>query len=68
MAWIKKYWKNLMFLVLLLFIVTAAVLGWHWEETANRPFWFEFWPVAAAGCLLLWAGAWFYFWSRDKRR
>jgi hypothetical protein len=46
--------------------VLVAVMGWHWTDTANTPFWADFWNVAAVVCLVVWVVAWAYFWNREK--
>lgn len=66
MNWIKKHWKQLMILVLVVMVLTFAVMGWHWTDTAERPGWYNAWPVIAIISLLVWVGAWAYFWTRDK--
>ncbi len=47
LEFVKKYWKALLFSLTALGLLLVAVLGWHWEETAETPFWWTFWPIAA---------------------
>ena len=46
--------------------VFIAVMGWHFSETSNRPFWSNFWIVAAVLCLLACVGGWIYLNNKYK--
>lgn len=43
--------KSILFFLLLASLVTLAVMGWHWTEVANSPFWWTFWVVAALAAI-----------------
>lgn len=43
--------KSILFVLLLLSLVTLAVMGWHWTDLANTPFWWTFWVVAAIAAI-----------------
>lgn len=59
--WIEKYWKACLFVVGMIVTLTVSVMGWHWTETANKPFWWTFWVVAALLCIpgFIGLGVWF---------
>lgn len=45
--YIKKYWKAFLLGIGLLGCLLVGVMGWHWEETAENPFWYNAWPFLA---------------------
>lgn len=67
-TWWQKYRKDVFISLAILTTLIIAVMGWHWEETAQTAFWWSFWPIAAVTCDLLWFAAWAYFWNKDKSR
>ena len=46
-SWIESNWKACLFVAALLITLTVSVMGWHWTDTAKKPFWWTFWVVAA---------------------
>jgi hypothetical protein len=70
MATQKKKIKVSHIFILLAAITTVVVgvLGYHWEETAENPFWYSFWPIAAVTCDAAWVILWAIFWTREKGR
>ena len=46
-AFAVRYWKGCLLVLAMFVCATVAVLGWHWTDTANKPFWWTFWVVAA---------------------
>lgn len=46
-SWIERYWRACLFGAAAIVLATVAVMGWHWTDTANKPFWWTFWVVAA---------------------
>ena len=66
--WIKKYKKDLLLTAAAILTLTIAVLGWHWTETADTPFWWNFWVIAAVACDLLFIVTWAILWSNDKKK
>lgn len=67
-SWWQRYRKDVFLALAIVTILLVAVMGWHWTDTANTPFWSNFWVVAAIACAVVWIGAWAYFWNRDKHR
>lgn len=49
-------------------ICIVAVMGWHWTDTATKPFWWNFWVVAAVVCLIIIIGGWVYLNAKDKSK
>lgn len=53
-----KRTKDILLLVSAFLLVIIAVMGWHWTDTANTSFWWNFWIVAAIvsfiACLVGW--------------
>lgn len=43
--------KSILFATMLVALVVLAVMGWRWEELANSPFWWTFWPIAAVAAI-----------------
>lgn len=66
--WLKKYWKQLLIAVAAVLVVLISVMGWHWTDTAETKFWQKTWVVLAIVCALGWASAWFYFWTKYKKK
>lgn len=66
-TWWKKYRKDVFLALAILTGLVVAVMGWHWTDTAVKPFWQVFWVVAAVTCIIVWVGLWAYFWTKDKR-
>ena len=62
-----KRTKDILLGIAALLLVVISVMGWHWTDTANTPFWWNFWIVAAIvsliGCLL----GWLYLNNKTKR-
>lgn len=67
-SWWQKYRKDTMIVLVMITTVLVGVMGWHWTDTSDKPFWSGFWNVAAVLADLIWIGAWAYFWNKDKRR
>lgn len=67
-TWWQKYRKDVFKALALVTLVVVAVMGWHWTDTADTPFWSGFWNVAALVALLVWVCGWVYFWNKDKTR
>lgn len=57
--------KTILFVTMLVALVVLAVMGWRWEELANSPFWWTFWPIVAVAAIpaFIFAVVWF-----DKSR
>lgn len=66
-SWLRKYRKDIMKVILALIVLVFAVMGWHWTDTAEKPFWQHAWVWIAVGCLVLWGIVWGIFWSSDRR-
>lgn len=43
--------KAILFVVMLVSLVVLAIMGWHWTDLANTPFWWTFWVVAAVAAI-----------------
>lgn len=43
--------KSFLFVLLLASLVTLAIMGWHWTDLANTPFWWTFWVVVALAAI-----------------
>lgn len=56
-----KHWKAILFIVLLIALVVVAVLGWHWEETADKKFWYTMWPYFATAAAIGFVGLIYWF-------
>jgi undecaprenyl pyrophosphate phosphatase UppP len=67
-TWWQRNRKDVFLLLAVLTTLLTAVMGWHWTDTAEKPFWQNFWVVAAIAADLIWVGAWAYFWNKDKSR
>jgi hypothetical protein len=67
-SWWQKYRKDVLILLAVITTLIVGVMGWHWTDTAETPFWWNFWVIAAIAADLLWVGAWVYFWNKDKKR
>lgn len=57
--------KSILFAVLLVSLVVLAIMGWHWTDIANTPFWWTFWVVAAVAAIP--AFLFLVFWYSNKR-
>ncbi len=68
MKFIKKYWKDLSIGFAVLSSVFFAVMGWHFSEVANTPFWWNFWAGLAIVCIVWICVAWAILYSRGPRR
>lgn len=64
----KKYPKDWLKVLAAVLIGFFAVMGWHFTDVAEKPFWWKFWPVLAVVCLIAWVGAWIFLNKRDKER
>lgn len=64
----KKYPKDWLKVLAAVLIGFFAVMGWHFTDVANTPFWWKFWPVLAVICLVAWVGAWIYLSKKDRER
>jgi hypothetical protein len=68
MSWVKKYKQDLLIVSAAILTVVVGVMGWHWTDVANTPFWWNFWLVAAiaadALCIIVWAIG---FFKKPKR-
>lgn len=67
-SWWRKYRKDVFLALAILSALITAVMGWHWTDTAQKPFWQIFWVVAAVSSIVIWVTAWAYFWNKDKSR
>lgn len=67
-SWWQKYRKQVFLGLAVLTALVVAVMGWHWTDTAETKFWQNAWVILAVICLVLWVGAWAYFWNKDKRK
>lgn len=67
-SYFQRHKKHLAILLGVIVGLVVAVMGWHWTDTANKPFWQNFWVVAALACDILWLGFWVFFWTNDKPR
>lgn len=67
-SWFRRNRKDLMLALAAVTTVLVGVMGFHWTETAEKPFWYTFWMVAAILADLLWVVLWVIFWTRDKHR
>lgn len=45
-----------------------AVMGWHFSDTAVKPFWWKAWPVISVACIAAWVIGWVFLSSKDKKR
>lgn len=62
----RQIGKSIFIVLTMLFTVTVAVMGWHWADTSDKPFWSDFWHVAAIGALLACVIGWVVLNSRTK--
>jgi phosphoglycerol transferase MdoB-like AlkP superfamily enzyme len=59
--------KSILFVLLLVSLMVLAIMGWHWTDLANTPFWWTFWVVAAIAAIpafILTA----YFFGKSKNK
>ncbi len=35
-----------------------AVMGWHFTDVAEKPFWWKLWPVLSIVCIIAWVVGW----------
>ena len=63
-----KYTKDILKVASAVLLATVAVMGWHWTDTANRTFWWNFWLVAAIVALVGCIAGWVYLSNRDKKQ
>jgi len=47
--------------------MVVAVKGWHWTDTANKPFWWTFWVVAAIVAFIGFIGLIIWF-SKSRKK
>jgi hypothetical protein len=63
MTWLKKYWKDLCWLALAIFVVITAVSGEGFSDYAEKPFWQNTWLILQIACIglivVFWASKWF---------
>lgn len=52
MNWIKKYWRATIFTIAIVACAFFAVMGWHYTDEANTPFWWNAWIVIALVALV----------------
>lgn len=64
----KKYPKDWLKVLAAVLIGFFAVMGWHFTDVAEKPFWWKFWPVLAVVCLVAWVGAWIFLKSKDNAK
>ncbi len=43
--------KSILIVLLLASVLALAIMGWHWTDIANTPFWWTFWVVAAIAAI-----------------
>lgn len=59
--------RDILFAAGLIITAVLAVMGHHFSENANKPFWWNFWERAAYACIPLFIGlAWLV--SRKKNK
>lgn len=68
MAKDSKKTRDIFLLLAAATTLLIGVMGWHWEDTADNPFWYSFWPWASISCDVLWVVVWAILWNRDKPR
>jgi nicotinamide riboside transporter PnuC len=64
----QKYPKDWMKVILAVMVGFFAVMGVHFSEAANKPFWWKFWIVIAVVCIIGWVGGWVFLSSKDKNK
>jgi hypothetical protein len=67
-SWFQRNKKDVAILAGVIVGLVVGVMGWHWTDTANKPFWWNFWLAAALACDLAWLGFWIFFWNKDKAK
>lgn len=65
--YIKEHWKAIAFVAGLVGLLIVAVLGWHWEETAEKPFWYTIWPYLSIAAIVLFIGGIKWFDNQRKK-
>lgn len=64
----QKYPKDWMITAIVVLAGVFAVMGWHWTDTAVKPFWWKFWPIIAIGGLVFWVVGWVVLNSKSKNK
>lgn len=64
----KKYPKDWLKVLAVVLIGFFAVMGWHFTDVAEKPFWWKFWPILAVICAILWVAGWVYLSSKDRNK
>lgn len=67
MNWLKKYWRATLFVAVLILLLFIGVMAFHFEETANKPFWYNTWPYIGVVCIALFIGGIWWFTSSKKK-
>lgn len=64
----QKHPKSWMITILAVMIGFFAVMGIHFSEAAEKPFWWKFWEVITVVCILAWVGGWIFLKNKEKSR
>ncbi len=64
----QKYPKDWMKVLAAVLIGFFAVMGWHFTDVAEKPFWWKFWPVLSVLCIVAWVGGWIFLRTKDKSK
>ncbi len=63
----KNHWKAYIFLAVAVIFLVISVMAWHWEETAEKATWYNFWPYAGIVSIFGFVGMIYWFGkSRNK--
>lgn len=62
-----KYLKDTLLTLGVLTGGVVAVMGYHWSEVAETPFWWNAWMVLGIACTIAWFGGWLYLWNKDRK-
>ena len=57
-----------LFALLTIFLVIIAVMGWHWSDLANTPFWWNFWVIASIASIVTLVVMWVIAWTGQNKR
>ena len=61
-----KYGKDILKVIGVLAILFFAVMGWHFSDVAEKPFWWKFWSIAGVVSFLSLFIGWLYLVKKDK--
>lgn len=68
MDFIKKYKKDILLTLVFAGLAFFAVMGEHFSEIANKPFWWKFWSALAVIGWVVCLGAWFIAFKKDRAK